>query len=554
MATEVYNGTFKSLRNGDDYYLCITNDYTTSIPVSADRTYLMGEEGFVLERNGEDDIFTSLITSSVKFQFIAQGSSPESDLETILADGDTPWYVIIWKNEAFYWWGYLNVETISKGRDYYPITYNLEAFDKLTTLGQQSIWDYEPTNAPTTNNTIFGFGWRQNWSPVSVNSQIPAFGWVIEPTNGTYGVALTYSNLLGFIYSLIFDSDAYETDEQDFKVVSWDTRLGTDTANVSRLFEQWRMEGIGYFFHNDPNNFRYNGGEDGLQHRNWNVAQLLDQICKLFRARIFQRNGVYHMVQWEAYQGDPVNGYLYVHTYNNAQVSGIPGGSFTIMPNWDSTQTLSTQTDWKISLAAPRTNPDILNGASYTYNRPIEKAQINIRTSPGNDETETFEKQLSWTISSNGPFSNFTQSARYRHEFSCSFPYSWLSMQNSSGQLKRTSFRYDGTNYVAGTPYEHYLSTRAEYSNGRRAILDCTLYGEYDFFKVFTLDSIVWIPVSESFVAAMDEHKIRAVEFESNANGINDTVKKTTNYQADPGGGIKDSSSRKTAGVNQVTL
>lgn len=541
MATEVYNGTFKSVRNGDDYYICITNDYTTSKPVSADRTYLLGVDGFTLSKHGDDQSFSGVKPQSVKFQFIAEGSNPETDLETILSDGDTEWFVIIWKNDAFYWWGYLDISTISKNRDYYPITYNLEAFDQLTKIGGVGVFDFTPTGFTAPRNTAFGFGWRKNNDPTSINSQTPQLGWQLDPSyNSGFTVNTT---LLGFIYSLIFDANVYSTDLQTLNVVTWDTAQLGDTANASRYLEYVSLVDFHDFFFNDPLNYLTNGGSTGQQNRNWGVAELLDNICKVLRMRLFQRNGEYYLIQWEAYQGDPVNGYLYIHKYDNDQITSLPTASNVIMPTWSQTTTLSTTTDWKVSFAAPRTNPDILNGANYTYKRPFDKMRITIRKDQYNDESETFEKDLGYTIAANGPFSNFTSAAKNVNEFQCSFPYSWIGIFRA-GAYQYNFFSYDGSAYAVHKLYSAYLDREAQYQNGRKAVFNGVLYGDFDFFKAFTLDGIVFLPTTEEFVAADDEHRITALEFAKNASGIGGTWKTTGDFIADPAGGISGTSSR----------
>ncbi len=241
-------------------------------------------------------------------------------------------------------------ETMSIDRVHQP-TYRFEAFDKLTLCGEQHIWDYQhPSFAGVISRTIFGMGWRRNYDP-STTSQIDT-NYFPYSTRSPKVVTL-----LGIIYSLIFDTDQENLGLQDLNVINWDTLFGSDVAGIARSLENIRCSKIDWYLFKDPTN-RSLPHHTGDYNLNWNVANFLNQLCIMFRMRLFQKDGEYYLVQWEAYQGDPTAGNMRVHTYRNDLRTTSPTGSIVHFPDYSFTTVLGS-TDFTTDINThPRTDPE----------------------------------------------------------------------------------------------------------------------------------------------------------------------------------------------------
>lgn len=511
-----YSTNVKSIPSEDiaskTYDIFITTDFVKTKP-EASLDFENERDSCVLSRLGKKgDIQTGIIPSNFSMSLIATDSTREAALNGIYTNSDDTWYVLIFKDDAFYWWGYLQTDSSSIDREYKP-RYLLYAYDKITLAGTQKFWDYTPTpRGIAPRNSIFGMGWRKNVDP-STTSQIPQFGTEYDPRT------FRTTSILGIVYSCLFDTDAINLGEQDLNVVNWDVHNPViDVAGITRSLENVGISVDDYFF-NDPVNFTYNGGVSGQDNKDWIIADILEEICKWFRARLFQKDGEYYFVQWEAYRGDPAAGNMRVHTYRNS-VRATPVVE-VVFPD----HKFTTVVTYNQSLAAPRTNPKTQGVTSVEKNKGAEIVRYKFRGSPLNDSYTVLERSLSNPTVTNGRFSNFTEAARRVIEKTNEWGFSNMSflVYNGSGTLINISQsfgRYDGTTYQVKNLMEHLTDVTAEYNNGIRNILNVTMIGDYDFFNSITLDSVTYLPTSETFNLMRDTHKVDAIQFQKNNSNL----------------------------------
>lgn len=512
MAVEVYSGSFRSLINDNQGFICITNTHTTTKPVSSDEEFDMPRNSTVLSYHGEEDnIHLGIIPSSMRFTFIADSEDKQNILNQVISSGDETWYVLYFEGSSLKWWGYLNLETFSINREYKP-RYNFEAFDKLTLCGQQSFWGYRPTDKTLRTNSIFQMGWRINTDPSST-TQIYGNGW-------NWASAFPYAvptTLLGIIYSCLFDTDQLNLGQQDLKVVNWDTSTNPQTTSavpgISRTLENWNCVGINDYFFQDPPAHTIFELQSGEFNKDWLISDILNNLCKLFRARLFQKDGSYYFVQWEAYQGDTTAGNMRVHNYNNAQ-RATPSYNL-LFPDFTATSVISVpETDID---TYPRTDPEIEPGTNIEYIQSADKVSLKVHDSPEYKTESTYEIGRNFTTIATSPFTNFSQAVRRIVTMSTAWGWSHFRHYVYSGgimtQNKQTTWRYDGSTYKSGTIPEHLVSAMAQYSNGIRKKLNVRMRGSYEIFNLVTLDSVSYLCTNLTTNLESEQHSFQGVEF-----------------------------------------
>jgi hypothetical protein len=517
----IYRAEFTSDK-GNEYVIDITTTFTRTQPGSGSvtDTFSVGEGGFELDYHKGKGLFEPLFPSSVSFEYLANNSTEYNNTITILSGNKNSYYVIIYKNESVHWWGFLQAETMSVNYEYYPQAIMFEAFDLLSLCGQQSFFGYDFKSNWTVANTrywwsLYGLGERINNDP-TIDSQHPStaswtfggylYGQVFHPLN-------TGKTLLGMFYSLIHDAASDELGVQEMHVSNWDRLDSGQTQGSSRFLESWYMYPVEGWLYGDltewPN--KENAHDN-------TIYSMLKDLSSTFRTRIFQRDGYYHIIQNECYEGLPGTGNMVIHEYTNAQSGLYPqGGKTDRFPFYDTSRSLS-ESDFVVDLTAPRTNPDLLAGASIKYTPPINKAVLDI----WRDNTEEVDKYTinSSTVTASGYArpNNYTNASDRKDQTSINVPLYDLYNNTSFRNFER--YDQGQAAFVNETLESAFLHSHFQYNNGIRKMLSGTLYGDYEFFKAVDFNGDRFLCISMNQVAKLDEYKCEWAELNNSASEV----------------------------------
>lgn len=526
-----YRGQIASLINGYDYRLFISDSFSNSYPTVTDDFEI--ERGSVtMSWLGDDqNIFTTLIPSSLRFTFIAEESGQETALNSVISSGTSTWYVLLFKDGILHWWGYLSAETMSLNREYKP-RYNFEAFDKLTLTGTHGIWDF--TGPTSDTSSVFGMGWRENGS--ASGRQIPQALYTPDP------YITRDSSLLGIVYSCLFDTDQENIGNQDLNVVQWDVNLDTETPGFKQDINEWLYLAVDENFFEDPANAKYLGAYTTAAHRDWKIADILHECALMHRARIFQRNGEFYFIQWEAYQGDTSSGNMRIHTFDNTQQT--PATSYPaeiLFPIYQSSSSLSAS-EYKVNLTTyPRTDPELEPGTNWEYIRGVDTSLLRAKNDAGTDVYNEYERRVNWTGTA-FVWTGYSDANRNKSTTQTEWPWGhWKKIKyNSSGVAQGLSnkiYRYAGGTFYKKLLPEHLADALIDYQNGTRRNLHIRLRGDYDILQAITLDSRTYLPVTVVSNLEFESHDISAVEFSHSTANLSD-LKKNADVNPNPGGGI----------------
>ena len=223
-------------------------DYTIEI---IDNTFSAGStefktdsQGFTIQYSGEtDDIVSPIISSACTVGMYVENSGQESlFINNIKLYQEDRFYIRILKGTSVYWTGKITQDLLSIEDQYYPYLYEITAVDGIGLLANQ-----EYTTAG--NKTIFEV-FKESIDLLSIDSLYSGTDFYLSTCFNTWDINQTYN----------VDNDA-------IKLIRFNTFVYRETNDDGSFTEPKALD-------------------------------ILKQLCTLFGARIYQRNGTYVLEQY----------------------------------------------------------------------------------------------------------------------------------------------------------------------------------------------------------------------------------------------------------------
>ena len=483
--------------------------------------YKCGSDGFRLKYQGETkDIFDPIKSSSVKMSLFALDSSGESTLLTPFNNPVDNWYLIIFKDEVLYWWGYLTNKTPRILNESYPKILEIEAVDLLALSKEINFWDYRVE----LDRNFLGI-------PVSLNNETEWYGDTPLTTNALpslrmgapYGTLLanfqpfnTEPTIVEFIHSLLFDLDR----DPDGDLVIWDFYTQNTDQNKSRLqglygstkvnIEPYVKEDNGSF---DSNNVWI----PNIELIQVSIHELLSHMMEYLNCRIFQRDGEYYVVPIDginlgadktiSYWYNPGNTDQYTWFKYNRDTASTAGTPNQQPKDNGFNNTSNDESEYTFSISQGSA-PSIASGGSFDYTESVRYIKskfekVGTQSAPQQTSIDYIMKDSSSNsvnLASSSAPNHKTPSEGGRMKWTeqgtsilgkvgsgTSAIYVWFSAYGVS--------RPSASNPVlVGSFIEHHVRARFEFLKGTRTKLQAIIIGSGpDPVKRMTYDSKNWL-------------------------------------------------------------
>lgn len=495
-----YRTGFKS-HKGTEWDAILSTDWFNTIPVTEpDDEYITRGIGFKLHIAGKEmDVLDRLKPSSVQLQWICKNQTEVDQIDEIFDDFNSAnVYVLIFKSSALYWWGYLQPNTSNKPNKYFSLTYTLEAQDSLSLLKSQKIFD---NIYPGTVN-IGSYSVevpRHRFGAARTTTLVSTTAWPKnEPT------------VIEAIYSLLFDLD--HTPDGALRVMENWKDIGTYATNprsgsiwARTTFNVWR------FLYTDlPPQNPFGLPKD--RRKQVTAFDILNEICQMFALRIFQKDGLYYVVQPEAYEnGGPIA--LYAYMKNPASLAQHP-----IYDRTNST-TLQNTSDYVEAIPSPPVDPYFVGESSWQKLYAMFAVTMSGSTA-GNLMDWGVKQKISATTN------NLSLLSTRNKEMATEIPLASIKMTNFNPQLPAKYQIFE--RHLNGFFWDSYITivnANLELRNNYRKILTVTLKSpDLDFFKAITYDGVSYIPHDLTFEANLERWKGKWIEIKTDETNLAEAI------------------------------
>lgn len=475
--------------SGQDYDVIISDSWQSST-TSTSFNLNLDVSGFKINWRGDDEPYHALKGSTATVTFLVKNGTDESTLLTPFTSPNTTYYMQIFNSESNVWWyGYVVSKVSSVKNESYPKEVKIEAVDRIVLSKERGLWD--------TSKTIWG-GHQFQYEYKSVNhGPLELARWRTGKSTGTalfsgedvtFRFGEAYSGIGGnlphnpnpfvpeALHSLLFDID------RDSDGVLWCVEhYDFQQSNTQRL--------DGGFGHTmlDVDVYLYADYPDNKEARSVTVYEMLQHICEVFNARLFQYNGEYYFVQNEVYQrGNTVNYYTFDR--------GIATGP---QPVNNTNGTLSTS-DYRLTLSSGAA-PTWVEGSAYETREALARCEL--ATLAGSLGSTLSEKTMAH--STNKTISNLTRFSQPYESIPLTggirFPFGSIVVHSNAGPMGTSWIpivnREDGSGTTQSYDFHsHCLVARFEASSDVNDVMVGSIYDttEYNPTKSIVYGSTVY--------------------------------------------------------------